>query len=117
MEEQMITVNEPRTIMEPVPIQVPVVQTTQAVQMHHKIVEYERPRMIPGRMVRAYAGPTQTVGMTGAQQYGSYAGVTGAQQYGSYAGPMQSFGGAGAQQYGSFVQPSYGYPAGGSAQP
>lgn len=105
MEQQMITVNEPRTIMEPVPVQVPVVQTTQAVQMHHKIVEYERPRMIPGRMVRAYAGPTQTVGMTGAQQYGSY------------AGPMQSYGAAGAQQYGSFVQPQFGYPTGGSAQP
>lgn len=59
--------------MEPVAIQVPVVQTTQAVQMHHKIVEYERPRMIPGRMVRAYAGPTQTVGMAQPQMYGSMA--------------------------------------------
>lgn len=29
-----------------------------------RIVEYERPKMVPGRMVRAYAGPTQTLGMS-----------------------------------------------------
>jgi hypothetical protein len=46
---QMITVQEARTVMEPVAIQVPQVQTVQAVQMHHKIVEYERPRIVGGR--------------------------------------------------------------------
>jgi hypothetical protein len=64
MEEQTITVNEPRTVMEPVQVQVPAVQTVNVTQMHHKVVEYERPRMIPGRMVRTFAGPTQTVGVT-----------------------------------------------------
>jgi hypothetical protein len=46
---QVITVQEPRTVMEPVAIQVPQVQTVQAIQMHHKIVEYERPRIVGGR--------------------------------------------------------------------
>ncbi len=60
----MITVQEPRTVMEPVAIQVPMQHTVQAVQVHQKIVEYERPRMIPGKLIRTVAGPTQTIGVT-----------------------------------------------------
>ncbi len=63
----MITVQEARTVMEPVAIQVPQVQTVQALQVHQKIVEYERPRMIPGKLIRTVAGPTQTIGVTQAQ--------------------------------------------------
>eukprot|EP00284_Hemiselmis_tepida_P001731 CAMPEP_0174952166 /NCGR_PEP_ID=MMETSP1355-20121228/95230_1 /TAXON_ID=464990 /ORGANISM="Hemiselmis tepida, Strain CCMP443" /LENGTH=215 /DNA_ID=CAMNT_0016199853 /DNA_START=16 /DNA_END=663 /DNA_ORIENTATION=+ len=62
MEEQTITVQEPRMTTEQVPVQVPHVQTYQVAQQHHKIVEYQRPQMMPGRYLRTYAGPTQTVG-------------------------------------------------------
>merc|ERR1711966_142784 len=62
MEEQTVTVQEPRMTTEQVPVQVPHVQTYQVAQQHHKVVEYQRPQMMPGRSLRTYQGPAQTVG-------------------------------------------------------
>jgi hypothetical protein len=62
MEEQIITEQVPRTVMQARTIQVPQTQTYNTYQVVPKIVEYERPKVMPGRYVRTYDGPAQPMG-------------------------------------------------------
>ena len=62
MEEQTITVPEARYHTEQVPVQVPQVITHQVAQQHSRVIEYQRPQMMPGRYLRTYAAPAQTIG-------------------------------------------------------
>eukprot|EP00293_Proteomonas_sulcata_P019326 CAMPEP_0184288688 /NCGR_PEP_ID=MMETSP1049-20130417/1162_1 /TAXON_ID=77928 /ORGANISM="Proteomonas sulcata, Strain CCMP704" /LENGTH=227 /DNA_ID=CAMNT_0026595187 /DNA_START=23 /DNA_END=706 /DNA_ORIENTATION=+ len=105
MEEQMITEQVPRTVMQPRTVTVPQTYTTQMIQMQPKIVEYERPKIVPGRYVRTYDGQAQTVGYQ-QQPMMQQPMMTTMQQPISYGAPM----------YGGVIsQPTYGTM--GSAQP
>jgi len=111
MENREITVQEPRTVMERGQVQVPSYVMTQQTQIKHKVIEYERPKMVPGRYVRTVDAPMQqqmyTSGVPTQQMY-----TTGQQAYTTgmpYGQPMQ-------QGYGSYVQ-SVPVRQGGSAGP
>jgi hypothetical protein len=93
MEEQTITVNEPRMATESVPVQVPHVQTYQVAQQHMKIVEYQRPQIMPGRYLRTYAGPATTTGtVTAPTPYTQPMATTMPYGYGSMMAPMATMG-------------------------
>jgi len=61
MEEQIITEQVPRTVMEPKMIQVPQQVMGYQTVTRDKVVEYERPQMIPGRYIGEQILPPQTV--------------------------------------------------------
>jgi hypothetical protein len=69
MEEKEITVQEPRTVMETQSVQIPAYVMAQQTVMKQKIVEYERPKIVQGKMLRAYESGQQY--QTGAVTYTS----------------------------------------------
>jgi len=107
MEEQVITEQVPRTVMQARTVQVPQTQTYNTYQMVPKIVEYERPKVMPGRYVRTYDGPAQAMGY--AQT--TYAAPTGVIQ-GSAPAPAVTMGSAPAPVMTTMQQPIMygGYP-------
>eukprot|EP00282_Hemiselmis_andersenii_P026392 CAMPEP_0172007572 /NCGR_PEP_ID=MMETSP1041-20130122/6185_1 /TAXON_ID=464988 /ORGANISM="Hemiselmis andersenii, Strain CCMP439" /LENGTH=244 /DNA_ID=CAMNT_0012661709 /DNA_START=18 /DNA_END=752 /DNA_ORIENTATION=+ len=108
MEEQTITVQEPRMTTEQVPVQVPHVQTYQVAQQHHKIVEYQRPQMVQGRYLRTYAGPAQTVGTVAAPTpYTQPMATTGYTQPMATTGYTQPMPTTMPYGYGSVMAPAY----------
>ena len=133
MEDREVTVQEPRTVMESRQVQVPSYVMTQQTQIKSKVIEYERPKMVPGRYVKTYDAPAGSYQQQTYTTGGSYSSgqqqayTTGASQMyttGASATPVAGqqqmysmpYGQQYGQQYGSYVQ-SVPVRQGGSAGP
>jgi hypothetical protein len=69
MEDREITVQEPKTVIETQTVQIPAYVMAQQTVMKQKVVEYERPKIVQGKMLRTYESGQQY--QTGAVTYTS----------------------------------------------
>jgi len=68
MESKTITIQEPKSIQVPRQVQSTTMQTRTHWQQTPKIVEYERPQMVPGRYVKTYDAPAHAQQMYSSMQ-------------------------------------------------